>query len=722
MAEAVRQLLPVVPLKPLIIWLSKGRVVVDQTYANLGGKYRHLLAGYEDVRLLADYDKSETEDEDLALIYLATVGTFNQKSKDKSNLKLFQSDIDNADRSTWQALKERLTAAGVRRPLIIVYDEAHNLTDQQTGLLMELEPDAFLLATATPKLPQAILKVINDLKDTLGWNDADLTTYVASRDVVEAGLVKRQVLLGGYQAQMEETVDDLLADMKAATKAVDALHLSINPKAIYVCKTNIMEGNAYRQDDPIRPFAQRQAPPILIWNYLVNEKGVNPATIAVYTSALKFDKDHPAPAAFVHFKGGDSDYANFIAGGYKHIIFNLSLQEGWDDPECYFAYIDKSMQSDVQVEQIIGRVLRQPRAQHYEAEALNTAHFYVRVDAKGVFAEIVKGVGERLAGDLPEILISSFDPKKKNRPIPYAPTRARAVPHVYRDPSAAQDPIDEVIRNLLDFRGATGENVRGTGAKALVQQRVGEGSAATLEWVEREHANAVSARWIFQTAVRRQFPLALEVTRSDDPKFDARVELGSPADEHIKKAAGEVVRIYLERVVLKQRLHNPYLVGEVFVDPATAQEFTHALHKAYSGLNKTLELPFAKELDALGSPWCRNPSRSGFGIPLLSPGQSKTFYPDFLVWKGSSVFALDTKGEHILESELGRKLLAIEGHPKSKMKLFVRLISRGHWNDRPQRESADGFTVWTLGHANLLKPIHAATMAEAAKVAIRPQL
>lgn len=121
-------------------------------------------------------------------------------------------------------------------------------------------------------------------------------------------------------------------------------------------------------------------------------------------------------------------------------------------------------------------------------------------------------------------------------------------------------------------------------------------------------------------------------------------------------------------------------------------------------------------------PWSRNPSRSGFGIPLLSQGQSKTFYPDFLVWKGKAVFALDTKGEHILESELGRKLLAITPHPKSKVKLLLRMISRGNWDASPQRTSAEGFTVWSLGHANALKPIHCASAAEAVKICLRPAL
>lgn len=58
---------------------------------------------------------------------------------------------------------------------------------------------------------------------------------------------------------------------------------------------------------------------------------IDPAEIAVYCS-LKMDKEFPAPDGFHLFKGGDDDYEAFSAGPYRHIIFNLSLQEGWDDP------------------------------------------------------------------------------------------------------------------------------------------------------------------------------------------------------------------------------------------------------------------------------------------------------------------------------------------------------------------------------------------------------
>ena len=56
------------------------------------------------------------------------------------------------------------------------------------------------------------------------------------------------------------------------------------------------------------------------------------------------------------------------------------------------------MESPIQITQVVGRVLRQPGAAHYESDRLNTAHFYVRVDRNDTFAQVVqevqKGLGE----------------------------------------------------------------------------------------------------------------------------------------------------------------------------------------------------------------------------------------------------------------------------------------------------------------------------------------
>ena len=57
---------------------------------------------------------------------------------------MFRSDIDTADQSTWNALKQRITQTISVGRLSSSMTRRHNLTDQQTDLLMELEPTACL--------------------------------------------------------------------------------------------------------------------------------------------------------------------------------------------------------------------------------------------------------------------------------------------------------------------------------------------------------------------------------------------------------------------------------------------------------------------------------------------------------------------------------------------------------------------------------------------------
>jgi len=66
------------------------------------------------------------------------------------------------------------------------------------------------------------------------------------------------------------------------------------------------------------------------------------------------------------------------------------------------AYIDKTIGSEVAVEQIIGRVLRQPFCKYYASEELNKAYFHIRVDENKVFEKIIDELNEKLklGGDI----------------------------------------------------------------------------------------------------------------------------------------------------------------------------------------------------------------------------------------------------------------------------------------------------------------------------------
>jgi type III restriction enzyme len=691
LADAVSSLTATLPVAPVVLWLSKGRVVVEQTLVNLlpGGRYHDLL-GSAVVRPLAEYDAEEVAALGKAIVYFATVGTFNRRDKERGSLIIYRSDLDTTDHSTWDALKERLTDESLRRPLIAVYDEAHNLSDQQTELLMELEPSAFLLASATMRLPQRLAREIEVLKSN-GWNDGSLVTSVDPKAVADSGLVKSTVVLAGYQSPMEETVSTLLADYKEAERDAKTYGLNGAPKAIYVCNTNIVEGNANEQDNPKQPFASRQAPPILIWRHLVEVHGIDPDEIALYCS-LKMDKNFPAPDGFHLFRGGDRDFSEFLAGSFRHIIFNLSLQEGWDDPFCYFAYIDKSMESRVQVEQVIGRLLRQPGAKHYSSDRLNTAHFYVRIDRNQVFNEILDAVSHNLATEAPGLRIVASGPGKA-APSELPPRKAMTIPSTALETGEAVSPVASLLRQLTDYRHDDGMNTTGTGSRAIVQRRVGATGESDVAWETFEQSSRVLARWIFQREIRKRHPGALGVAPTAEPKFDAEIGLGSNAESHVVTVAEQVVDTFLEHVEIIQKPRDPYGVGPQLARTDDLVPFENSLHEGYDDLN-SLELAFARVLDRQGVTWCRNASRTGYRIPLVTMGPTTYFYPDFVVWSDKEVFALDTKGGHLLSEAAARKLLWIKSPRRASERLFVKLVSAGRWKSDATMVTDDGYTLW----------------------------
>lgn len=717
LADAVSTAAAMLSPAPVVLWLSKGKVVVEQTYANLlpGGKYHHLLDGF-DVQAIAEYNPEDAKRSPRPAVYFATVGTFNVADKAAGNRLIYRCDIDDQDESTWDALRTRaVVGTGNRRPLLVVYDEGHNLSDQQTDILMELEPDGFLLASATMRLPARLGEVVTELKRA-GKTDSWLVTNVDAHAVSDAGLVKSTVSLAGYKAPMEETVAALLKDLAEAEQDAKQVGLGGLPKAIYVANTNIVESNAFQRDDPKRPFKQRQAPPIVIWRYLTETGGVDPLSIAVYCS-LNFHKDYPPPPDFVHFKGGDKDYDTFVRGDFRHIIFNLSLQEGWDDPLVYFAYIDKSMESRVQVEQLIGRVLRQPGVTHYPAQELNTAHLYVRVDRGEVFSSLVKEVEKKLATEAPEVRLVATPPGKPSLQS-YPPRTKREVPTTAYDPRHAVAPVAEIIGSLSDYRGDDGTNTMAEGARIVVTHRIGDGSSAT-EWETFAQAGQISARWVFQREVMRRFRGALDVASTAEGKFDARVSIGSKAYNHIVAVADQVVQTYIENVYLVQKRIDHYVVGQILARPDELTPFKYSLHEGYDRLN-SLEKRFATQLDQARLPWCRNPSQSGYGVPLITIGMTRTFYPDFLVWKDKVVFAIDTKAGNTLPEGAARKLLHIQPPAGVKERLIFRFFTEGTWTAPTQQQKREGFTIWGFKQDGSRRITHRGSLKEAMTAILDP--
>src|SRR5687767_12662118 len=85
LADAIAQIRSHLPVEPIVLWLSKGKVVVWQTYANLSaGKYAELIAGFT-VKPLMECKQSDIENPSSGLLLVATVGKFNQRDKEEGD-------------------------------------------------------------------------------------------------------------------------------------------------------------------------------------------------------------------------------------------------------------------------------------------------------------------------------------------------------------------------------------------------------------------------------------------------------------------------------------------------------------------------------------------------------------------------------------------------------------------------------------------------------------
>lgn len=717
LAQAVQGIALRSPLPPVVLWLSKMTVVVGQTFRSLspGGQIHDLIAGFRVVEL-STLKSEEFSETNKPVLVFATVGTFNRKEKDESTLRVFRQLEDVSNQSRWEMMRTRPDGDGTRRPLIVVYDEAHNLTDQQVDILLGLEPDAFLLATATQKLPKRLQSdVINKLLVNEYTSD-ELQLVVPASEVAKSGLVKDGVHITGQQAPTVAVVDDIVSHLDELGRLGAKHGLVGRPKAVYVTKTNVVEDTGEHEDHK-QPFNLRNVPPIVIWRHLVEKLKVRPDDIAVYCD-LKVDRKFPLPAEFKLFPGGTSSYNEFIKGDFTHIIFNLALQEGWDDPLVYAAYIDRSMGSKVQAEQVVGRLLRQPGRKLYSDPRLNKAHVFVRVEKAGVFDAVVGEINKKLKASGGIFKLTTTAPGKKER-APYEPKKELEIPRTTADSSAAGTEIDRALKKLHDYAADTSDT-KGVGKIARVQRIVGQTDGSPIfEWEERGHTAKVTVRWLFREALMKRARGAFNASSVEDGKFDRRVGYGSTAAMHIEDVAEQVARAYVDHSLLKVNRAKPYVVGAIEQSDDGLQPYKHALHDGYSGLND-LELIFAAAIDGLDVDWCRNLPRVGYGIPVIAPGATDNFYPDFLIWQGGDVYCVDTKGPH-LHADAERKMMQIRSDG-NQPRVFVRFITQGAVDSNGPLPDKTGYTTWRFGAMGQTVFTHHDSMVDAIRYSLNPDL
>lgn len=270
---------------------------------------------------------------------------------------------------------------------VVVVDESHNAgSDLSVEMLNNLNPSFVLDLTATPK------------------SNSNIISYVDARELKKEHMVKLPVVV--YNRTTRQSVIQ------------DAIQLrgSIEQDAILEEEA----GGAY-----IRPIVLFQAQPRTGESSDTYDKikamlvgmGIPKEQIAVKTADVDDLKNQDLMSRDCPI---------------RYIITVNALKEGWD---CPFAYILASLAnrtSTVDVEQILGRILRQPYAREHKSTLLNTSYVLTNsADFRDTINKIVSGLNKAgfsrkdyRIGEAAELPQTPFPPSGVQTMLPLDPEPA----------------------------------------------------------------------------------------------------------------------------------------------------------------------------------------------------------------------------------------------------------------------------------------------------------
>lgn len=347
---------------PMVLWLVPSNTIRLQTaeaLKNARHPYRQALDEAFDGRVrvfdIADFTHIRPHDiRDHCCIVVGTIQTLRVSNTEGRKVYAHNENMEPHFTALPKGLPglEMLEGGGVKfsfanlmhvhRPLMIV-DEAHNAV---TGLTREMQarvnPSAIIEFTATPRLNSNILH------------------SVTAQELKLEEMIKLPIMLSEHDT-WQNAVNGAIAARAALAETAE--------------------------DDPdyIRPIVLFQAQPRnqevtveVLKKHLIEVEQIPEDRIAVATGDQR-----------------ELDGINLFDPKctIEHVITVEALKEGWD---CSFAYAFCSVsriQSAVDVEQLLGRVLRMPYARRRKADALNRAYAFL---SEPSFGDAARALADKL--------------------------------------------------------------------------------------------------------------------------------------------------------------------------------------------------------------------------------------------------------------------------------------------------------------------------------------
>ena len=370
---------------PVVIWFTPSTTIRDQTLKSLRDRHhpnrRALMAHFGENLRVMDIDEAlhaHRPDYDGGLVLIvATIQSF--RTEDKDGRKVYEPDngalmdhfsglpaevLDALERAP--SGEHAVSLANVfrlRRPLIIA-DEAHNMSTQLSfDTLARLNPLAIVEFTATPTKHE-------EADEKRGKYASNILHHVSAAELKAADMIKMPVILRG-RPDPKETIEDAMGQLRQlqdlARQEEAATREFIRPLMLLQAEAESKDRETIHAD--------------ILKAMLIDQFRIPEGEIAISTG-----------------KKDELDGVDLFARDCKirFIITQQKLREGWD---CSFAYVLCSVaaqKSERSVEQLLGRILRLPRARRKMQEELNTAFAFATTSS---FQETAKTIEKGLVSN-----------------------------------------------------------------------------------------------------------------------------------------------------------------------------------------------------------------------------------------------------------------------------------------------------------------------------------
>lgn len=450
--DAIKKANPKCP--QFVVWLVPSLPILEQTvraFSNVDHPYRQRLdllfskrvEVYEKKDLIQGAGFSRDSVQGQLSIVVMTFDSL--RANNKEDRKIFQDngnlasflhieDEDNADWLLPQYDSSALINVIRRMNPVVVVDESHNAESKLSVEMLEnLNPSFILDLTATPK------------------NNSNIISYVDASLLKKHHMVKLPVIVANRQ------------DKNEVIEAAIILRRQLE---------EIAKEEEVKSGKHIRPIVLFQAQPKTDDDNLTFEK-IKQALID-----LKIPEDQVKikTATINELKDVNLMDRNCQV---RFIITVNALKEGWDCPNAYILATLADKSSAVDVEQILGRILRMPYVQEHGNSLLNMSYVFT---ASNKFADtlesIVKGLNRAGFSDRDYRVMS-----KENDEELVAPTA-----------KTESDIVDLFRENVIstDMRDSAEDDIEEINVEA-VAQRLNESFAEADANISSDQTNQASA-------------------------------------------------------------------------------------------------------------------------------------------------------------------------------------------------------------------------------------